>query len=90
MFRWNRKLSDFAAEIESHLEIEVERLREQGMSEEKARAAAHRAFGNVARAQERFVEGRPWQWLDHLCRDLRFGLRMLLRSPTVAVIYSRA
>ena len=48
--------------------------------------AARRAFGNVTRAQERFVEARRWQWLDHVWRDVRFGLRMLVRSPTVSVI----
>ena len=64
----NRKVSDFAAEIQSHLEMEVERLREQGMSEDEARMAARRAFGNVTRAQERFVEARRWQWLDHVWR----------------------
>jgi putative ABC transport system permease protein len=86
MTRRNRKVSDFAAEIQSHLEMEVERLREQGMSEEEARTAARRAFGNVTRAQELFVEARRWQWLDHVWRDVRFGLRMLLRSPTITVI----
>ena len=82
----NRKVSDFAAEIHSHLEMEVERLREQGMSEDEARMAARRAFGNVTRVQERFVEAQRWQWLDHVWRDVRFGLRMLVRSPTVSVI----
>lgn len=56
------------------------------MSEEEARTAARRAFGNVTRAQERFVEARRWQWLDHVWRDVRFALRMLVRSPTVSVI----
>lgn len=86
MARSHRKASDFAAEIESHLEMEVERLRELGMSEEEARTAARRAFGNTTRSQERFVEAQPWQWLDQIARDLRFGLRLLVRSPAVIVI----
>ena len=40
MFRRMRKPSDFRAEIEAQLEIETERLREQGLREEDARAAA--------------------------------------------------
>ena len=53
MFRRKRKASDFGAEIEAHIQLEVERVREQGLSEEDARAAARRAFGNVTQAQER-------------------------------------
>ena len=44
MFRRKRNRSDFGAEIEVHIRHESERLREQGLSEEGARAAARRAF----------------------------------------------
>jgi len=40
MFRRKRKPSDFSAEISAHIELEVERLLEQGLSEEEARRAA--------------------------------------------------
>jgi hypothetical protein len=39
MFRRKRKQSDFVAEIESHLELETQQLKEQGLSEEEARTA---------------------------------------------------
>ena len=81
MFWRKRKPSDFAAEIQAHLELEVERLKEQGLSEEEARTAARRAFGNVTQAQERFYESGRWLWWDHLAQDIRFSLRMLLKNP---------
>ena len=81
MFRRKRKPSDFTAEIEAHLELETEQLKEQGLSEEEARGAARRAFGNVTQAQERFYESGRWLWWDHLVQDLRFGLRMLRKNP---------
>ena len=76
-----RKSSDFNAEINAHIQQESERLREQGMSEEEAPAAARRAFGNVMRAQERFYERSHWMWFDHVKQDVRFGLRTLAKSP---------
>ena len=80
--RWRRRgQRDFNAEIEAHLAIEAERLREDGLSEEAARLAARRAFGNVTQAQERFFERGHWMWWDALRRDVRFGLRTLRRNP---------
>ncbi len=81
MFRRRRKASEFSAEIRAHIQLEIERLQEQGLNEEEARAAARRAFGNVAQAQERFYESGRWLWWDHLWQDIRFGLRMLAKSP---------
>ena len=81
MFGRKRPANDFNAEIDAHLQLEIERLQEQGLSEEEARAAARRAFGNVTQAQERFYETGRWLWWDHLRQDVRFGLRMLVKSP---------
>src|SRR5215469_10347136 len=81
MFRRKRKASDFGAEIESHLRLETDELRDEGLSEEDARAAARRGFGNVTQARERFYESKRWLWWDHLWQDVRFGLRMLTKSP---------
>lgn len=81
MFRRRRKTSDFSAETEAHLQLEIERLQESGLSAEEARAAARRAFGNVTQAQERFYVSRRWLWWDGLRQDVRFGLRMLAKTP---------
>ena len=66
MFRRKRRVNDFSAEIEEHIGLETQRLREQGLSENEARTAARRAFGNVTRAEEQFYESHRWLWWGHL------------------------
>jgi len=86
MFRNKRAPGDFNAEIRSHVQLETERLREQGMGQEEAELAAHRAFGNVTQVEERFYESNQWLLWDHLWQDLRFGVRMLRRNFGFAAV----
>jgi len=81
-----RKLDDFSSEIEAHIQIEIERLRERGLSEEEARGTARRSFGNVMQAEERFYESGRWLWWDHCWQDVRYGLRTLLRERGVSAL----
>ncbi len=85
---WLRKRNseDFQAEIDAHLQLEADALREEGRLD--AEAAARRAFGNRTAAEERHYEAGRWMWLDHLVRDLRLAARMLakdLRFSALAV-----
>jgi predicted permease len=77
----HRPSEDFDAEILSHIEIEADRLIQEGMSREAAVAAARRTFGNVTRSQERFYETSRWVWLDGVTRDLRHAMRRLAGEP---------
>ena len=86
MFGRKRKLDEFGAEIEAHLQLEFERQRDLGLSEEEARAAARRAFGNVMQAKERFYESGRWLWWDHFWQDVRFGARMLRKHPAFTLV----
>jgi predicted permease len=86
---WRRRRSqdDFAAEIRSHLEMEAEDLRQEGIPAEDSLYTARRTFGNQTTAQERLYERGRWLWWDHVRQDLRYGARTLWRSPlfTLAV-----
>jgi hypothetical protein len=76
---------DFRREIESHLELETDRLIAEGLSPLEARDRALRRFGNVTRTRERYYEARRIQWRDDVRRDLRLGLRALARAPLFAL-----
>jgi hypothetical protein len=49
-----RPQSDFSAELQAHLELEQDRLRAEGLSEDESRHAARKNLGNLAAAGERF------------------------------------
>ena len=92
MFRRRRPPTEFDAEIQAHLQLEGDRLRESGLSPEAAEAAARRAFGNVTAAQERYYESGRLLFWDRLAQDTRFALRLLARRPglTAAIVATLA
>lgn len=76
--RWERELDD---ELRFHLDSLEAGFRAQGMGEAAARLAARREFGAMEPMKERYRDGRGVPWVETLWRDLRFGARLLGRSP---------
>src|SRR6266545_4973733 len=77
---------DLDRELRVHLEIEAEEQRARGLSDQEARDAAHRAFGNQARVKEEIHEQARSAILDSVSRDFHYGLRMLRKYPTYTIV----
>jgi predicted permease len=68
-------------ELQFHLERQIAENRAAGMSAEEARYAALRAFGNPALLREEARATWSWASLEAFARDVRYGVRTLIRTP---------
>jgi predicted permease len=82
MTRWLRlRRRNRAEEVQAHLDLYVDELIARGRTPDEARRLARLEFGNP-RARIEELEGMSRvSWLDTLGRDLRYGARVLRRSP---------
>src|SRR5260370_16818040 len=76
--RFAQKLSD---EIRFHRDEQMEENIAAGMSPGEARHAADRLFGNSTLVKEETRAAWGWTWLEEITQDLRYGLRLLRKSP---------
>jgi len=70
-----------ARELEAHLQIEADENIARGMPPDEARWAAQRKLGNVLRIREEIYGMNSVHCLETLQQDVRYGLRILRRTP---------
>ena len=85
LVRTGRMESDLDAELRFHFETQVEAKRRSGLTEEEARREARLEFGGLAQVKEDCRESRGTLWLSSIVQDLKFGARILARSPGFSV-----
>lgn len=81
-----RQFLDLSAEIREHLEQKVDELMASGMSRNDATAAARREFGNLTLVEEDSREVWRWPSLENFLADVRYGLRLLRKTPAFTFI----
>jgi predicted permease len=85
-FTQDQVARDLNDEMQAHVALREEKLRASGMSPADARRVARGRFGNMRRLQDEGVDAWGWRWLEQLGQDIRFGARMLIKSPAVTIV----
>jgi putative ABC transport system permease protein len=81
LFHRNQVEQDLSEELQYHLEQKTKEYTASGMAPEEARRKARREFGGIEQTKEICRDTRRVSLLETLSQDVRFGLRMLRKSP---------
>jgi putative ABC transport system permease protein len=77
---------ELGEELRAHLELLTEENLRRGMSAEEARRQATLTLGNASNIQENYRQQAGLPFLEIALQDLRYGMRMLRRSPGFAAV----
>ena len=86
LFRRTAVEQELSAEVAHAFDALVEKKTREGVSIPEARRLASIELGGVEQLKEKIREFRAGYYLEALFRDVRFGLRMLLKTPGFTVV----
>ena len=85
LFRTKERKRQLSREIDKELAFHIDELAKENIAEGMNPAEAHRqaqiTFGGQEQMAEETRRSRSISWLDDFRHDLRFGWRILLKSP---------
>src|ERR1700677_30368 len=85
VFRRPQLDPDLEEELKAHIDLAIAENLQLGMTAEKARTAALRAFGGVTQIREAYRVRRGVPWFQTAAQNIRIAIRQLRRSPGFAI-----
>jgi macrolide transport system ATP-binding/permease protein len=86
LFRKDRAELDLSDELQFHLQNQIDEFVAQGMNPDEARRAARQSLGGVEQVKQECRDMRRTNLIEDFLQDVRFGFRMLRRSPGFTVL----
>ena len=77
-------------ELRDHVELKTQQYIAAGMTPQEARRAASLEMGGLEKHKDQCRDARQVNHLENFFRDIRFGFRMLCKSPFVTVVVTIA
>ena len=81
LFRRGKVEGELDEELRFHLERQVEKYMQSGLSREEAQRRARAEFGGVELAKEECRDARGARLLEVFWQDVRYGVRLLCKAP---------
>src|SRR5258707_8848470 len=81
LFRRAQADQELDDELREHLERKTEEYVAQGMTQAEAHRRARLELGGIEQTKEKCRDTRRVNWIQDFVQDLRFGLRVLRKSP---------
>jgi predicted permease len=85
-FRRGNAEQEMSDELRDHIERQTDANIAAGMPRDEARRQALMQFGGAEAVKENCREQRSGFWLETLLSDVRYGVRMMMRSPGFTIV----
>ena len=86
LFHRNTVETELDEELRFHFEKQVSKFMQSGMAPDEAKRRAGREFGGMEQVKEEHRDARGVRFIETLLEDIRYGLRILSRTPVIASV----
>src|SRR5712691_11531771 len=86
LFRRKKVEAELDDELRFHFEKQVSKLLQSGLTPAEAQRRARLEFGGMEQLKEEHRDARGVTFIETLLQDIRFGLRILGRTPVITCV----